>query len=110
MLKIRDYNGKSVVPVYPNPTYSSMLTIPGRLAHKYNLFRSDITIEEKMNGDLLIKKAYTKTRHKTFQTGRSSCGLIIPSYLAHKHGYAGNGCYAILTEEDNGILIKKLLI
>jgi hypothetical protein len=111
MLKTRQVvNGKSIIPIYPNYKSSSMLTIPSRLAQKYNLRQSHIEIEERGDGGLFIKKAYDKTRTKTFLTGKSSCGLTIPSYLAHKYGYACDGCYVVLTEEEEGIIMKKLLI
>ena len=111
MLKNRQVvKGKSVIPIYPNYRSSSMLTIPGRLAHKYKLHQSHLDIEERGDGGLFIKKANDKTRVKTFLTGKTSCGLTIPIYLAHKYGYAGNGCYVVLTEEDDGIFMKKLLI
>ena len=111
MLKNREVlNGKSVIPIYPSFKFSSMLTIPTRLAQKYDLKQSHITIEERGDGGLFIKKAETETRTKTFLTGKTSCGLTSPSYLAHKYGYAGNGCYVVLTEEDDGIFMKKLLI
>jgi bifunctional DNA-binding transcriptional regulator/antitoxin component of YhaV-PrlF toxin-antitoxin module len=111
MLKNRQvYPGKSIIPIYPNYKSSSMLTIPIRLAHKYDLRQSHIEIEERGDGGLFIKKAYKKTRTRTFLTGKSSCGLTIPSYLAHKYGYAGDVCYVVLTEEEEGILMKKLLI
>jgi bifunctional DNA-binding transcriptional regulator/antitoxin component of YhaV-PrlF toxin-antitoxin module len=107
-------NGKSVVPIYPSFKFSSMLTIPTRIAHKYNLKQSHVIIEERGDGGFFIKKADTETRTKTFLTGttgkHSSCGLTIPSYLARKYGYAGDGCYVVLTEEDDGIFMKKLLI
>jgi hypothetical protein len=107
MLKTRQVvNGKSIIPIYPNYKSSSMLTIPSRLAQKYNLRQSHIEIEERGDGGLFIKKARTKT----FLTGKSSCGLTIPSYLAHKYGYACDGCYVVLTEEEEGIFMKKLLI
>ncbi len=89
MLKERQvYNGKSVVPIYPNRRFSSMLTIPTRLARKYDLDQSEVIIEERGNGGLFIRKALanskTHTKTKTFLTGkRSSCGLTIPAYLAH---------------------------
>lgn len=88
-----------------------MLTIPTRLAHKYDLHQSHIEIEERGDGGLFIKKANAKTRTRTRITGKhSSCGLTIPAYLAHKYDYAGDGCYVVLTEEDDGIFMKKLLI
>ena len=112
MLKERHfYNGKSVVPIYPNHRFSSMLTIPNRLARKYSLNQSNILIEERgEEGGLFIKRTNGKTRTKTFLTGKTSCGLIIPSYLAHKYNYSGNGCYVVLTEEEDGILMKKLIL
>lgn len=115
MLKHRQVcNGNCVVPIYPSFKFSSMLTIPIRLAQKYSLKQSHIEIEERGDGGLFVKKVNTKTRTKTFLTGttgkHSSCGLTIPSYLAHKYGYAGDGCYVVLTEEDDGIFMKKLII
>ena len=113
MLKERQgaYNGKSVVPIYlSNRTYfSSVLTIPSRIAKKYNLQQSYVEIEESGdNGGLFIKKSNHKTRSKTILTGKTSCGLTIPVYLAHKYEYSGDGCYVVLTEEDDGLFMKKL--
>lgn len=111
MLKNRQVSkGKCIIPVYPSYKFSSMFTIPTRLAHKYNLHQSYIEIEERGDEGLFIKKADTETRTKIFLTGKTSCGLTIPSYLADKYGYAGNGCYMVLTEEDDGIFMKKLLV
>jgi hypothetical protein len=101
-------NGKYVVPITPNHS-ASAFTIPHKLVQKHKLSKSYVEIEE-MNGGLFIKKAKEQTRTKTFLTGKVSCGLTIPSYLAHKYQYSGEGCYAVLTEEDNGIFIKKLAI
>ena len=75
-----------------------MFTIPHKLADKYKLSKSDVEIEEK-NGGLFIKKADNTTRTKTFLTGKTSCGLPIPAYLAHKYEYSGDGCYVVLTEK-----------
>ena len=109
MLKERQvYNGISVIPIYPSRRFSSMLTIPSRLAKKYNLQQSYIEIEERGDGGLFIKKSNHKTRSKTFLTGKTSCGLTIPVYLAHKYEYNGDGCYVVLTEEDDSIFMKKL--
>lgn len=81
MLKNRNVaNGKSVIPIYPSYKFSSMFTIPIRLAEKYNLKQSDIEIEERGDGGLFIKKAHNKTRTRTFLTGKTSCGLTIPAY------------------------------
>lgn len=46
---------------------------------------------------------------KTFLTGKKkSRGLTIPAYLAHKYEYSEGGCYVVLTEEDDGLFVKKL--
>ena len=103
-------NGKYVVPISPNHS-ASAFTIPYKLVQKHKLSKSYVDKEER-SGGLFIKKANsnTHTRTKTFLTGKVSCGLTIPSYLAHKYQYSGDGCYLVLTEEDNGIFIKKLAI
>ena len=45
---------------------------------------------------------------------RTSCGLIIPAYLAKKYELSNrdNQCafYVVLTEEEDGIFIKKLTL
>ncbi|MDQ5868663.1 MAG: hypothetical protein M3530_02925 [Thermoproteota archaeon] len=51
MLKNRErYNGKPIVPIYPNRAFSSMLPIPNRLAQKYKLNQSHIEIEKRSGG------------------------------------------------------------
>jgi hypothetical protein len=45
----------------------------------------------------------------TFLTGKTSCGLTISAYLAHKYEYSGDGCYVVLTEERYRIIMKKLM-
>ena len=100
-------NGKYVVPISPN-NHASAFTIPHKLVQKYKLSKSDVDIEER-SGGLFIKKAKAQTRTKTFLTGKTSCGLTIPAYLAHKYQYSGDGCYVVLTAESDGIFIKKLL-
>ncbi len=87
-----------------------MLTIPNRLARKYELQQSDIEIEERGDEGIFIKKSNHQTRTKTFLTGKTSCGLTIPAYLAHKYQYSGDGCYVVLTEEEDGLFMKKLLL
>jgi hypothetical protein len=101
-------NKVHVVPISPN-NFASAFTIPHKLVQKHKLSKSYVEIEER-SGGLFIKKANTKTRSKTFLTGKVSCGLTIPSYLAHKYQYSGEGCYLVLTEEDHGIFIKKLAL
>jgi hypothetical protein len=101
-------NKVHVVPISPN-NFASAFTIPHKLVQKYKLSKSDVEIEER-SGGLFIKKAKEQTRTKTFLTGKTSCGLTIPAYLAHKYQYSGDGCYVVLTEESDGIFIKKLLL
>ncbi len=102
-------NGKYVIPISPNRKFTSVFTIPHKIVQKYKLSKSDVEIEER-SGGLFIKKSLGQTRTKTFLTGKTSCGLTIPAYLAHKHQYSGDGCYVVLTEENDSIFIKKLLI
>ncbi len=90
-------DGKYVVPISPNRTFTSVFTIPHNLVQKYNLSKLDVEIEERSDG-LFIKKAETKTRPKIFLTGKTSCGLTIPAYLAHKYEYSGAGCHIALSE------------
>ncbi|MGA8843938.1 MAG: hypothetical protein WB511_10165 [Nitrososphaeraceae archaeon] len=91
MLKQREpINGKSVIPIYRNSTYSSSatMTIPIRIAQKYELYNSDVIFEERGVGGLFIKKGHSPAKTHTFMSGKkSSCGLLIPSYLARKYDY-----------------------
>ncbi|MFI5407108.1 MAG: hypothetical protein ACHQ1D_11440, partial [Nitrososphaerales archaeon] len=62
-----------------------------------------------------IKKGRSPARTRTFMTGkRASCGLIIPAYLAKKYDLNNRdnqvGLYVVLTEEEDGIFIKKLIL
>jgi hypothetical protein len=103
-------NGKYVVPISQNRTYTAVFTIPHNIVQKYKLTKSDVEIEER-SGGLFIKKSSGQTRTKTFLTGKTSCGLTIPAYLAHKYEYSGDdGCYVVLTEESDGIFMKKLIL
>ena len=111
MLKHREPNGKSVIPIYGNNA-STMMTIPIRIAQKYKLYHSDITYEERGDGDLFIKKGKSPAMTRTFMTGkRRSCGLIIPAYLAKKYELSNRNnqgaYYVVLTEEQDGIFIKN---
>jgi len=113
MLKYREPNGKLVIPIYGNDS-STMMTIPIRIARKYELYHSDITYEERGDGGLFIKKGRSPALTRTFMTGkRRSCGLIIPAYLARKYELSNRdnqgAFYVVLTEEQDGILIKKLI-
>ena len=52
---------------------------------------------------------------RTFMTGkRRSCGLIIPAYLARKYELSNRNnqgaFYVVLSEEEDGIFIKKLIL
>ena len=69
MLKCREPNGKSVIPIYGNNS-SSMMTIPIRIAKKYKLYHSDITYEERGDGGLFIKKGSSPAMTRTFMTGK----------------------------------------
>ena len=115
MLKYREsHNGKSVIPVCGNRS-SSLMTIPIRIAKKYKLYHSDIIYEERGDGGLFIKKGKSPAKTHTFMTGkRRSCGLIIPAYLAKKYQLDNRdnqvGLYVVLTEEEDGIFIKKLIL
>ena len=118
MLKEREsLNGKSVIPIYGNLS-STTMTIPIRIAKKYKLYHnhSDITFEERRgDGGLFIKKGKSPAATRTFMTGkRRSCGLIIPAYLAKKYELSNRdnqgAYYVVLTEEEDGIFIKKLIL
>ena len=115
MLRYREsHNGKSVIPVHGNRS-SSMMTIPIRIAKKYKLYHSDIIYEERGDGGMFIKKGRSPARTRTFMTGkRRSCGLIIPSYLAKKYELSNRNnqeaLYVVLTEEEDGIFMKKLIL
>ena len=115
MLKYREsHNGKSVIPVCGNGS-SSLMVIPIRIAKKYKLYHSDIIYEERGDGGLFIKKGRSPARTRTFMTGkRASCGLIIPAYLAKKYELSNRdnqvGLYVVLTEEEDDIFIKKLIL
>ena len=45
---------------------------------------------------------------------RRSCGLLLPAYLAKKYELNNRdnqvGLYVVLTEEEDGIFIKKLIL
>lgn len=115
MLKQREpIGGKSVVPAYKNSKsgFSAALTIPIRIAQKYNLYNCDIIFEERRDGGLFIKKRKSPDKTRTFMSGKkSSCGLRIPSHLARKYDYGvSQPCYLVLTEEPEGIFIKKLIL
>ena len=97
------------MPISQNHTFTSMFTIPHKLADKSKFSKSEAEIEEK-SGGLFITKADRTTRTKTFLTGKISCGLTIPAYLAHKYEYSGDGCYVVLSDEDDGIFVKKLIL
>jgi hypothetical protein len=68
MLKSREPDGKSVVPIYGNNS-STMMTIPIRIEKKYKLYHSDITYEERGDGGLFIKKGRSPALTRTFMTG-----------------------------------------
>jgi hypothetical protein len=115
LLKQREpINGKSVIPIYRNTKFgsSATLTIPIRIAQKYGLYDSDVIFEERGDGGLFIKKGSSPAKTHTFMSGkRSSCGLLIPSYLARKYDYGtSQPSYLVLTEEKDGIFIKKLIL
>ena len=64
---------------------------------------------------LFIKKGRSPGNACTFMTGKlTSCGLIIPAYLAHKYELSNRdnqvGLHVVLTEEEDGIFIKKLIL
>ena len=87
------------------------MTVPIRIAQKYDLYNSDVMFEER-DGGLFIKKGRSPAANRTFMTGkRRSCGLIIPSILARKYDYGiSQPCYLVFTEEQKGIFIKKLIL
>ncbi|MFI5424406.1 MAG: hypothetical protein WB587_15175 [Nitrososphaeraceae archaeon] len=92
-----------------------MITIPIRIARKYKLHQPDIIYEERGDGGLFTKKGKSPANTHTFMTGkRASCGLIILAYLAHKYELNNRnnqvGLYVVLTEEEDGIFIKKLIL
>jgi hypothetical protein len=108
-----------VIPIYRNTKLgsSASLTIPIRIAQKYDFYNSDVIFEERgdlKNGGLFIKKGHSPAKTRTFMSGKkSSCGLLIPSYLARKYDYGvstAQPCYLVLTEEKDGIFIKKLIL
>ena len=114
LLKQREpINGKSVIPIYRTNKFgsSAQMTVPQRIAKKYDLYNSDIIFEER-NGGLFIKKGYSPAKNRTFMSGRgSSCGMNIPAYLAKKYDLGiSQPCYLVLTEEQKGIFIKKLIL
>ena len=100
-----------MIPIYRNNKLgsSATLTIPIRIAQKYDLYNSDVIFEERGDGGLFIKKVNRPAKTRTFMSGKkSSCGLIIPSYLARKYDYGiSQPCYLVLTEEKDGSLSKN---
>jgi len=85
------------------------MTIPIMIAKKYELYQSEEF------GGMFIKKGKSPAMTRTFMTGkRRSCGLIIPAYLARKYELSNRdnrgAFYVVLTEEEEGIFIKKLIL
>jgi hypothetical protein len=86
VLKQREpINGKSVVPVYKNSKsgLSAALTIPIRIAQKYDLYNSDVIFEE-MNGGLFIKKGYSPAKtHTTLCLEKRAVAVLLSRHTWH---------------------------
>ena len=114
MLKQREpINGKSVIPIYKNNKFgsSASMTVPIRIAQKYDLYNSDVIFEER-DGGLFIKKGRSPAKASHLYDGqKKKLWSYYPHYLARKYDYGiSQPCYLVLTEEQNGIFIKKLIL